>query len=180
LIELAGLEFIEYEEDRHQAKYMDIVEEYSTNLDNEVFNNYGVRLIPQGKIRSLTEKFAPIWASVKPPQGITYMMELEDEVVGTGRLNIFSEGIGEVHTIWTSPEHRGKGYATRLMKRLEDTAKEFGLTCIRLDTAKFNFPAINLYKKIGYKEISRYREGAIDDTNLKKYYEEKVYMEKLL
>ena len=66
------------------------------------------------------------------------------------------------------------------MKRLEDTAKEFGLTCIRLDTAKFNFPAINLYKKIGYKEISRYREGVFDNESLRKYYEEKVYMEKLL
>ena len=103
LIELTSLEFVEYTEDRHQKKYMEIVEEYSKNLDIEVFNNYGVRLIQKGEIRSLTEKYVPIWASVKPPKGIIYMMELFDEVVGTVRLDTFSEGIGEVHAIWTSP-----------------------------------------------------------------------------
>ena len=179
-MKLAGLEFVEYDEDRHQTKYMDMVEEYSKNLDDEVFSHYSVRLIQYGEIRSLTEKYVPIWASVKPPEGIIYMMEYENEIVGTGRLDTFSEGIGEVHTIWTSPKHRGKGFATRLMKRLEDTAKGFGLTSIRLDTAKFNLPAINLYKKIGYKEISRYRDGVFDNEILRRYYEEKVYMEKQL
>ena len=66
------------------------------------------------------------------------------------------------------------------MKHLEEVAGEFGLMSIRLDTAKFNHPAINLYKKLGYKNIARYREGVFDSESLRRYYEEKVYMEKKL
>jgi len=179
-MKLADLEFVEYTEDRHKTKYLEMIEEYSNWLNNEVYKNYGVKLFQNSDIRSLNKKFTSIWTAVKPPEGIIYIMEVEDEIVGMGRLDTFSEGIGEVHNIWTSPEYRGKGYATRLMKCLEDKATEFGLTAVRLDTAKFNLPAINLYKKIGYRVIDRYRAGAFDNESLRRYYEEKVYMEKKL
>ena len=179
-MELAGLEFFEYNEERHKSQYMKMIIEYSIWLDNKVYEHYGVRLFQDDDIPSIVEKYIPIWTSIEPPDGIVYIMEVEDEIVGMGRLDTFSKGVGEVHNIWTNPEHRGKGYATRLMSRLEDRAREYGLAAVRLDTARFNVPAINLYKKIGYREIDRYRAGAFDNESLRRYYEEKVYMEKTL
>ena len=106
MIYLLGLRFVEYDEDRHQSKYVDMVEEYSKSLDDDVFRHYGVRLIQSGDIRELIEKHVPLWASVEPPEGIIILVEYGDKIVGTGRLDTFSQGVGEIHTVYTCPEHR--------------------------------------------------------------------------
>ena len=49
-------------------------------------------------------------------------------------------------------QHRGKGYGELSMLALEEKAKELGLTSIWLNVFGYNAPAINLYKKLGYKE----------------------------
>ena len=160
---------------------MEMGVEYCTWLDDEVYAHYGVRLFPDGDIQGFIERRAPVWTSVKPPRGIIYILEVNGEAVGMGRLDTFEGDIGEVHNVWTSPEHRGKGYATVLMNHLEEKAQEFGFSALRLDTAKFNVPAQRLYAKLGYNEIGRYREITRSESEgIRLYYEEKVYMEKKL
>jgi ribosomal protein S18 acetylase RimI-like enzyme len=171
--------FLPYDDERHRAKYMEMMVEYCTWLDNEVYTHYGVRLFPDGDIQGFVDGYTSIWTAVKPPMGIIYILEVDGEAVGMGRIDTFEEGIGEVHNVWTNPEHRGRGYATRLMNHLENKAKEFGFSALRLDTAKFNIPAQRLYIKRGYSEIERYREITRNE-NIRLYYEEKVYMEKKL
>lgn len=73
-----------------------------------------------------------------------------------GRLSKPEEGVGEINTMYTRPKHRGKGYATETLKRLEEKAREFGRSTLRLDTKGFKVVAQHLYRKIGFKEIERY------------------------
>ena len=174
-------EFVPYDDEHHRAPCIEMGIEYCSWLSSEVYTHYGVKLIKDGDIQGFVERNTPGWASVKPPMGIFLILEVDGEAAGMGRFDIFEEGIGEVHNIWINPEHRGKGYATHLMNRLEEKAKEYGFSALRLDTAKFNTPAQRLYKKIGYNEIERYRKVTRNENeNIRLYYEEKVYMEKRL
>ena len=173
--------FVQYDDERHRAQYIEMMVEYCKWLDDQVYLHYSVKLIQDGKIDEFVERNTSRWVSVKPPMGIVLILEVDGEVVGAGRFDTFEEGVGDVHNVWTNPKHRGKGYATRLMNHLEIKAKEFDFTALRLDTAKFNIPAQRLYRKIGYNEIERYREITRNENeNIRLYYEEKVYMEKNL
>ena len=150
-------------------------------LDDLVFKHYGVKLILSGNIPEFIENYMSTSLSKKPPKGIILILEVDDVVEGMGRFDTFSEGVGEIHNIWVNPGQRGNGYAIKLMNKLEEKAIEYGFTSLRLDTAKFNTPAQKLYRKIGYKEIPRYREITRNENeNIIRYYEEKVYMEKIL
>jgi ribosomal protein S18 acetylase RimI-like enzyme len=178
---MADLHFIPYNDEIHRVKYHEMMVEYGKWLDNEVYAHYGVRLFQDEDIPIVLGRMTPIWASLKPPEGIICIIEADGEVVGVGRLNTLEEGVGGVHNVWTCPKDRGKGYATRLMEHIEGQARAFGFTSIRLDTQRFNLPAQSLYRKIGYKEIERYTgDTFFENENLRKYYAEKVYMEKKL
>jgi GNAT superfamily N-acetyltransferase len=62
--------------------------------------------------------------------------------------------------MYTSPEHRGKGIASKVLAELERWAAELSYqTCI-LETGKKQPEAIALYKKNGYKLIPNYGQYA--------------------
>ena len=177
---LSKTELVQYTEEKHWKRYKEMGKDYASWLNEQVIKHYGVPLFQDIDIENFIEKQAKVWTSTKPPEGLVLILEVDGEVGGMGRIDRFNEDIAEAHNIWTSPMYRGKGYATRLMLELEKKAIEFGYSYIRLDTARFNIPAQNLYKKLGYKEIERYSQTIFPSESLRKYYEEKVYMEKTL
>ncbi len=179
--EMTDLHFLPYNDEIHRVKYHELLVDYGEWLDNEVYSHYGVRLFQDEDISIWFERMIPIWGSMRPPEGIICILETDGEVVGMGRLDTQEEGVGEVHNVWTCPKDRGKGYASRLMAHLEERARAFGFRAIRLNTQRFNLPAQSLYRKIGYREIERYSyDTFFENENLRKYYAEKMYMEKRL
>lgn len=64
--------------------------------------------------------------------------------------------IGEVFSVYTQPEYRGQGIASRLMKDLLAHAKEEGLDHVDLSATDKGYP---MYKKLGFTErTSHYTE----------------------
>lgn len=60
--------------------------------------------------------------------------------------------LGEVKRLWVAPDARGMGLARRMMTAIEDTARNLGLTRLRLDT-NANLPeAIALYRATGWAD----------------------------
>ena len=177
---MSKTEFVPYNEEKHWKQYIEMGKEYAHWLNGEVEKHYGVPLFQNIDIESFVEERAKVWSSINPPDGIIIILEVDGKIGGMGRIDRFDERVAEAHNIWTSPSYRGKGYATRLMLQLEEKAREFGFSFIRLDTARFNVPAQNLYRKLGYKEIDRYSQTIFQDESLRRYYEEKLYMEKKL
>lgn len=58
----------------------------------------------------------------------------------------------------THPAYRGQGLATKLMKTMEsDMMKKFPDKGLYLFVKVDNEPAINLYKKLGYKTVKEYK-----------------------
>lgn len=63
---------------------------------------------------------------------------------------------GEVLSVYTEPEYRGKGICTQLMKNLLEYGKERGLSKVDLSATKDGYP---VYKKVGFADRkSRYTE----------------------
>jgi DNA-binding MarR family transcriptional regulator/predicted GNAT family N-acyltransferase len=102
-------------------------------------------------------------ADLLPPSGSFVVARLEGEPVGCGGLKTLDAGTGEIKRVWTAAPARGLGVAGRIMRQLEETAKERGFGAVRLDTNRSLVEAQALYRKLGYREIGRYNDNPYAD-----------------
>lgn len=69
--------------------------------------------------------------------------------LGVGALAVRRD-YGEVKSMFTAPEARGKGIAAALMRQIEDAARFEGLDLLRLETGEPLDAAIRLYERFGF------------------------------
>jgi putative acetyltransferase len=76
----------------------------------------------------------------------------EDRLLGVGALAVIAPGHGELKSMHTAAEARGKGVARRLMEALLDHARAQGLTRVSLETGSTPefLPARTLYEAFGF------------------------------
>ncbi len=79
-----------------------------------------------------------------------------EEAVGCGAVKEYSIDIMEVKRMYVPPQHRGKGFATIVLKELENWCRELGYKKCILETGKKQPEAIELYKKNSYHIIPNY------------------------
>lgn len=72
-----------------------------------------------------------------------------DTVLGTGALAL-KDTYGEVKSMFTDPEGRGKGVAAALLRMIEDTARDEGCTALKLETGTGLDAAHRLYERHGF------------------------------
>ncbi len=80
--------------------------------------------------------------------------------IGCGAIKEYGPLAMEVKRMYTTPDSRGKGIASRVLKELELWAAELSYGKCLLETGKRQPEAILLYKKNGYKLISNYGQYA--------------------
>lgn len=80
--------------------------------------------------------------------------------VGCGAIREYTPDAMEVKRMYTTPEGRGKGIATQVLKELESWAAEMGYQKCVLETGKRQPEAISLYKKNGYQVVPNYGQYA--------------------
>jgi GNAT superfamily N-acetyltransferase len=78
--------------------------------------------------------------------------------VGCGALKVGAEATGEVKRMWTAPNARGLGIARRILRLLERTAREAGLTRLRLETNRSLTEAPGTLPMEGYTEVERFND----------------------
>jgi GNAT superfamily N-acetyltransferase len=91
-----------------------------------------------------------------PPGGAFLIVEEDGATVAGGALRRLREGVGEIKRMWTSPSHRGRGHARRVLAALEQAAARRGYHTLRLETGNLQLAAIELYTSAGYAEITPY------------------------
>jgi len=85
------------------------------------------------------------------------VVALEDETpVGCGAIKEFAKDTMEVKRMYVIPEKRNKGFASEVLKELENWALELSYNKCILETGKRQPEAISLYKKNGYSNIPNY------------------------
>jgi putative acetyltransferase len=80
----------------------------------------------------------------------------DNKPVGCGAIKEFTPQVMEIKRMYTLPEGRGKGVATKILSELEKWASELSYQKCILETGKRQPEAIELYKKNGYKSVSNY------------------------
>jgi putative acetyltransferase len=88
------------------------------------------------------------------------------EPVSCGAMKEFSPGVMEIKRMYTSPEHRGKGIAAKILAELESWAVEMSYEKCVLETGKRQSEAVNLYRKNGYQRIPNYGQYAGVENSL--------------
>ncbi len=91
--------------------------------------------------------------------------------LGTGALAVRSR-YGEVKSMFTAPEARGKGVAAALLRQLEDQARALDLTALKLETGEELAAAIRLYERHGFVRCGPFGDYTENDLS--------VFMEKPL
>ena len=89
-----------------------------------------------------------------------------DSPIACGAIKEYRLGTMEIKRMYTSPEGRGKGIATRILTELELWAKELSCEKCILETGKRQPEAIGLYKKNGYHLIPNYGQYAEIENSL--------------
>ena len=63
--------------------------------------------------------------------------------------------VGRIYTLNVRPKLRGKGIGKLLMKIIEESFKREGCEEIILEVAVDNLPALNLYRRMGYRFVEK-------------------------
>ena len=94
-----------------------------------------------------------------PPAGYLLLARLDGQPVGCGALKRLGAWEGEVKRVWTAPDARGLGVASKLMDGLEQLARDVGFGIVKLDTNSTLVEAQAMYRKRGYREIAPYNDN---------------------
>jgi len=89
---------------------------------------------------------------------VSLVAKMSGEIVGFIIGMIYYERkslVGHILTIDVPNAQRRKGIAKQLMREMEKIFKDKGATACNLEVREDNIPALNLYEKLGYKQIAK-------------------------
>jgi len=93
------------------------------------------------------------------PAGLFVIASLDAEPIGCGGLKFESASMAEIKRVWTAPSARGIGVARKIVRTLEEFARERGAKTVHLDTNRALKEAQTLYRSEGYREVARYNDN---------------------
>lgn len=145
-----GFSLAQVESQSQIAQVRELFLEYAQSL--------GFSLCFQGFDREL----ADLPGDYAPPDGRLLIAEFEGLPAGCVALHKLEDGICEMKRLYLRPQFRGKGLGSVLTNRIIKDARGIGYNCMRLDTVEPTMKdAVALYRKIGFTEITPYRENPI-------------------
>jgi ribosomal protein S18 acetylase RimI-like enzyme len=124
----------------------------------EYASSLGFSLCFQGfdeELRALPGMYAP-------PRGRLLLDVQDGEPAGCVGLHEWSGDAAEMKRLYVRPQFRGRGLARALTLVALAEARAIGYRTVRLDTIVATMqPAIALYRDLGFREITPYRENPI-------------------
>ena len=168
--------FIVFNPNVHRSAFLDLSEEYFTWMAQELQNNYNIDAhsmitIP---LRDFIENSIDEFTSSISTDGIFYLIQVKDKIVGMGALRKLKEDIGEIKRMYIRPAYRVRGYGKQMLNKLLQAGREFGCTSFLLETSKFMTVAQHIYRSAGFVEREEYPESETP-TILRQY---QLFMEK--
>ncbi len=98
-------------------------------------------------------------AELTAPDGTFLIGRLGRRPVAGGGVRRLGPSLGEIKRMYVVPEQRGRGIAGALLAALEEAARGFGYTTVRLDTGPLQSAAQELYLRAGYVPIASYNDN---------------------
>jgi GNAT superfamily N-acetyltransferase len=99
-----------------------------------------------------------------PPDGLFLVGFIGAEPVASGGFRRHDDGVVEIKRMYVVSDHRGEGFARRLLTELEARAAELGYERAVLETGTEQPEAVALYESSGYQPIPAF--GIHQDSDL--------------
>ncbi|GAA4722201.1 helix-turn-helix domain-containing GNAT family N-acetyltransferase [Isoptericola chiayiensis] len=93
------------------------------------------------------------------PHGAFVVATSAGEPVACGGVQTLEDGSGEIKRMWVDGSWRGAGLGARLLRHLEDVARDLGHAVVHLDTNAALTEAIAMYERSGYRRVERYNDN---------------------
>lgn len=93
-----------------------------------------------------------------PPAGALLIARIRQQPVGCGAVRFHADAQAELKRMWVAPEARGLGLGRRLLHELEQQARAAGVSIVRLETNRSLTEAIELYRRLGYREVEPFND----------------------
>jgi DNA-binding MarR family transcriptional regulator/GNAT superfamily N-acetyltransferase len=100
---------------------------------------------------------------VRPPAGRFFVAYLHREPIGCGAVKYHSRAPAEIKRMWLAPSARGLGLGRRLLKELEQSARDEGARVAHIETSSVLLEAISLYRSAGWVEVPPFNEEPFAD-----------------
>jgi len=128
--------FIVFNQDVHRSSVVDLSESYFNWMACELLKNYCIDVYPiiGSTLQDYVQHNVDEFASSISTDGVLYLIQVEDKIVGMGALRKLTEGVGEVKRMYIKPEYRGKGLGKKMLELLLGEAKGHGFSTIYLET----------------------------------------------
>jgi len=146
-----------------QAINSDLIEK-----TRDIFNEYADYLGINLDFQSFDEELKNLPGFYTPPEGCILLAFYKKKLVGCVGLRKFQDEICEMKRLYVRSKYRNKNIGCNLCNEVILKAKQIGYKRMRLDTLPFMKEAMNLYSKLGFKEIAPYRFNPIKGA---KFYE---------
>lgn len=98
-----------------------------------------------------------------PPHGLLLVAQENDDVLGCAGLRLLPGRVAEVTRVFVVPAARRGGLGSRLISCLEEHARRYGVSTLRLDTRRDLVEARRLYARLGYREVPPFSDGPYAD-----------------
>jgi ribosomal protein S18 acetylase RimI-like enzyme len=171
------LTFVQFDLNVHRETFTQLNVELITWITNQLRENYNFDPIANvgQDVSEYVAAHLKDFISLKPPNGIVYLLEAEGTIIGMGAIKKLKDDTGEIKRMYIRPGYRGRGYGKQLLKKLLEKGREFGFSTFRLETSKFMKAAQHIYGSAGFEEREEYPEVETPVT-LRQH---QVFMEKI-
>jgi DNA-binding MarR family transcriptional regulator/N-acetylglutamate synthase-like GNAT family acetyltransferase len=100
---------------------------------------------------------------VRAPAGAFLVAYLNAEAIGCGAVKHRRGGPSDIKRMWVAESARGLGIGRRLLRELEELARESGAGVVQLETNAALVEAITMYRSAGYAEVPAFNEEPFAD-----------------
>ena len=113
--------------------------------------------------QSFDEELKSLPGAYAAPSGRLLLALYEQQAAGCVALRNLEANICEMKRLYVRPAYRGKGLGRILVERVIAEARAIGYERMRLDTIASSMQdAVELYRRMGFKEIAPYRANPIE------------------
>jgi putative acetyltransferase len=127
----------------------------------ELFLEYARSLSFSLCFQSFESELASLPGDYAPPAGRLLLARAE-RPAGCVALHRIEQEVCEMKRLYVRPQYRGRHLGRALAERVIGEARTIGYRRLRLDTVRSMMPeAIELYRKLGFREINPYRPNPI-------------------
>jgi len=94
------------------------------------------------------------------------IINVDDEIAGCGAIRAYDSKTIEIKRMFVAEKFRNQGIATKILKELENWAKELGFDKSILETGSMMPAAIAFYKRNDYLQIPNYGQYSANSKSI--------------